>query len=694
MNFYNPLAGMTGYTNATDADVNTAMVDSARTNRVLAQLEADRIKRMRDEEFLRVGREAIPDATMGTGTAPVEIANMPNAAAINQLSFARNAYEVPSPRVPAPAAAAPAAAAPAADKPGADKPAAAPTRQVGPGQGGGWDSYRAPLTPAQMQAQMDRLALLKTPALAVDVFQAPMAGALNLGMGVVNGVRNVGNRVVNAVTGEPTLGTNYERVGDFEYLPNYNKLQRQEDKLKEYQRKALNLNKPNLATTAGIPAPDQAPATAPATSPATASAQAPAGQGAAAVWDTNKTADKYATTIESAAAQYGVDPVVLRRLLGTESSFRADAVSPKGPSAGLGIAQIGAVHGMSDADRLDPNKAIPKAAEILAQYIREANGDVRAALLRYKGATSAKGKADMDPIVDSILSGTAQQQAPAPEEAPVEGATAPASTQVAVSTAAPVAPNTPAFMFSPSQVGNTQAQAGEQLRLARAKLAQLNRMLAVAPDAETMMKYQTAALTLQANMQDAVHRDAASRAARGDEGALASLAEAAGMAYAQTNQGFVQAAPDAEGNYRAVGTPVDRLTFVTNLYGTLSGQTAARAAELSKQMAGAQANVWEAQQKYATVEAPKAMLEQKYNLRLEQIKGVNTLMGKEADSLKEMQKIILQNNLDPNKSGKFFKDDQNNVFFSTRDGILIYEPGKPMSDGMVGPGRMKMVQLG
>jgi len=691
MNFYNPLAGMTGYTKATDADVNTAMVDSARTNTALVRLEADRIKRMRDEEFLRTGREAIPDATLGTGTAPVEIANMPNAAAINQLSLARNAYEVPSPRVPAPAAAA-AAAAPAADKPAADKPAAAPTRQVGPGQGGGWDSYRAPLTTEQMQTQMDRLALLKAPAAAADVVQAPMAGALNLGMGVVNGIRNFGNRVVNAVTGEPTLGTDYERESSFGYTPFYDKIRREEAKLKEYQRKALNLNKPNLASTAGIPAPDQAPTTAQAT--AQAPAPTPAGTGSAAVWDTNKTADKYAPIIQSAAAQYGVDPVVLRRLLGTESSFRPDAVSPDGASAGLGIAQIGAVHGMSDADRLDPNKAIPKAAEILAQYIREANGDVRAALLRYKGASSAKGKANMDPIVDSILSGTAQTQAPAQDEAPVDGAMAPASTQVAVSTAAPVAPNTPAFMFSPSQVGNTQAQAGEQLRLSRAKLAQLNRMLAVAPDAETMMKYQTAALTVQANMQDAVYRDATSRAARGDEAALASLAEAAGMAYAQTNQGFVQAAPDAEGNYRAVGKPVDRLTFVTNLYGTLSGQTAARAAELAKQMAGAQANVWEAQQKYATVDAPKAILEQRYNLQLEQIKGVNTLMGKEADSLKEMQKIILQNNLDPNKSGKFFKDDQNNVFFSTRDGILMYEPGKPMGDGMVGPGRMKMVPLG
>ena len=690
MNFYNPLAGMTGYTKATDADVNKAMADSARTNSALVKLEAERLKRMRDEEFLQAGREAIPDATMGTGTAPVEIANMPDAAAVNPPNSARNAYELPSPQVPAPAAAA---------KPAAAKPAAAPARQVGPGQGGGWDSYRAPLTPAQMQTQMDRLALLKTPAAAASLFQAPMAAALNLGFGTINGLRNVGNRVVNAAIGEPALGTDSE-VRSFEYMPFYNKVLSDEAKLKEYQRKALNLNKPNLAYTADIPAPDRAPTTAPTTAQATAQAPAqapaptPAGTGSAAVWDTNKTAGKYATTIESAAAQYGVDPVILRRLLGTESSFRPDAVSPDGASVGLGIAQIGAVHGMPDADRLDPNKAIPKAAEILADYTREAGGDVRAALLRYKGAKSAKGKADMAPIVDSILSGTAQQQAPAQDEAPADGAMAPAATQVAVSTAAPVAPNTPAFMFSPSQVGNTQAQAGEQLRLSRAKLAQLNRMLAVAPDAETMMKYQTAALTLQASMQDALYRDATSRAARGDEAALASLAEAAGMAYAQTNQGFVQAAPDAEGNYRAVGKPVDRLTFVTNLYGTLSGQTAARAAELAKQMAGAQANVWEAKQKYAHVDAPKAILEQRYNLRLEQIKGVNTLMGKEADSLKEMQKIILQNNLDPNKSGKFFKDDQNNVFFSTRDGILKYVPGQPMGNGMVGPGSMKMVPLG
>lgn len=649
MNFYNPLAGMTGYTKATDADVNTAMVDSARTNTALVRLEADRIKRMRDEEFLRTGREAIPDATMGTGTAPVEIANMPNAAVQVAPATTFDDYATGGAFTTAPT---PAPAPNLAPRTALEREFAA--------------KNQTPAEPDQRAAETARLAGKPNP---LEVL--PEHGTLK-------GKQWEQQRLKELQRKNPTGPSSSAKA-----RPATGELQSPA----ETQR----LIEKNRAAAQGQA---QAPAQAQARAPAQAPAPTPAGTGSAAVWDTNKTADKYAATIKSAAAQYGVDPVVLRRLLGTESSFRPDAVSPDGASVGLGIAQIGAVHGVSDADRLDPNKAIPKAAEILARYTREAGGDVRAALLRYKGVKSAKGKAKMDPIVDSILSGTAQPQAPAQDEAPVDGATAPASTQVAVSTAAPVAPNTPAFMFSPSQVGNTQAQAGEQLRLSRAKLAQLNRMLAVAPDAETMMKYQTAALTLQANMQDALYRDATSRAARGDEAALASLAEAAGMAYAQTNQGFVQAAPDAEGNYRAVGKPVDRLTFVTNLYGTLSGQTAARAAELAKQMAGAQANVWEAQQKYATVDAPKAMYEQRYNLQLEQIKGVNTLMGKEADSLKEMQKIILQNNLDPNKSGKFFKDDQNNVFFSTRDGILMYEPGKPMEDGMVGPGRMKMVPLG
>jgi hypothetical protein len=90
---------------------------------------------------------------------------------------------------------------------------------------------------------------------------------------------------------------------------------------------------------------------------------------------------EYDGLISQAAEQAGVDPIVFKVLLGTESSFQPGAVSP----------------------RLDPNVAIPKAASILAQYLKASGGDYREAMMKYKGAVSEKGRASMAPIIDSIL---------------------------------------------------------------------------------------------------------------------------------------------------------------------------------------------------------------------------------------------------------------------------------------------------
>jgi Transglycosylase SLT domain len=124
--------------------------------------------------------------------------------------------------------------------------------------------------------------------------------------------------------------------------------------------------------------------------------------GKARVWDKPTT---YDPIIERSAQEAGIDPVIFKRLLGTESAFDPNAVSYAGRGAGLGIAQINAVHGMPDEDRLNPAVAIPKGAQILAQYVKAAGGDYREALLRYKGAASAKGRAAMAGVVDDILTG-------------------------------------------------------------------------------------------------------------------------------------------------------------------------------------------------------------------------------------------------------------------------------------------------
>jgi soluble lytic murein transglycosylase-like protein len=127
----------------------------------------------------------------------------------------------------------------------------------------------------------------------------------------------------------------------------------------------------------------------------------------------------YDALIQQSAIQYGIDPVVFKRLLGTESSFNPTAVSPRGEKYGLGIAQIASSHGLSREQRLDPNVAIPAGAQIFAAMLKQAGGNYELALQRYKGASSEKGKAAMAGPISIILSGLvpSAQAAPPPATA-------------------------------------------------------------------------------------------------------------------------------------------------------------------------------------------------------------------------------------------------------------------------------------
>jgi hypothetical protein len=137
-------------------------------------------------------------------------------------------------------------------------------------------------------------------------------------------------------------------------------------------------------------------------------AEDPAVTSAAAQYDNART--PYDDLITRSAQQYGLDPVMFKRLIGTESSFNPAAVSPKGEGAGLGIAQISRHHNLTREQKLDPNTAIPYAAKLFSQYLAEANGDQVRALEKYKGAVSEQGKASMAGPIGLILSGTRPQQ--------------------------------------------------------------------------------------------------------------------------------------------------------------------------------------------------------------------------------------------------------------------------------------------
>lgn len=115
--------------------------------------------------------------------------------------------------------------------------------------------------------------------------------------------------------------------------------------------------------------------------------------------------------IQQAAAQFGVDPVILKRLLASESNFLTTNNSGQvnRQSGALGPAQIMPIHIqrgiVTEEQARDPTIAIYFMAAHLAQNLRNEGGNYEMALLRYKGAISPRGIASMTPVVRDITSG-------------------------------------------------------------------------------------------------------------------------------------------------------------------------------------------------------------------------------------------------------------------------------------------------
>lgn len=87
--------------------------------------------------------------------------------------------------------------------------------------------------------------------------------------------------------------------------------------------------------------------------------------------------------IEAAAAAHGLQSTFFTRLIWRESSFRPGAVSPAGAQ---GVAQFmpGTAAERGLADPFDPEQAIPKAAELLAEH-RRGFGNLGLAAAAYNG---------------------------------------------------------------------------------------------------------------------------------------------------------------------------------------------------------------------------------------------------------------------------------------------------------------------
>lgn len=289
------------------------------------------------------------------------------------------------------------------------------------------EAARAAATRPQVrQLDIDRLAMLRAPTAALDVIQAPAAAGLNVLSVLGENIVNIGGRLVNAVTGEEVAPTDV-RGPRFGMTPFYDKYVRQREQ-------ALGLNIPSAPAAPVAPKP----AVAAATQPTKAAQQ----------YDNKVT--PYDNLIAQSAQQYGLDPVVFKRLIGTESSFNpnAEAVGANGLRH-VGLAQISDLHGLSDAARRDPNVAIPFAAQLFSRYLQQSGGNYETALQRYKGAETETGRASMAGAIKTVLSGTSA----APQAAPVATPSVTADTVAkAITAAAPAARGT---MYGPATIDAT-----------------------------------------------------------------------------------------------------------------------------------------------------------------------------------------------------------------------------------------------
>ena len=315
----------------------------------------------------------------------------------------------------------------------------------------------------------------------------------------------------------------------------------------------------------------------------------------------------YDGLINQAAQQNGIDPVMFKRLLGTESSFNPNATGAMTPQGQAhGIAQIMTqIHNVSPEQARDPAFAIPFAAKLLADNIRAAGGDPERALQMYKGAKSDSGKAAMAPAIAKILGGA--PPTPSTSGGPVGNAYAATVQQ-----------------FTPEQFFSAAPQVDQQMRMAQLRLKQLREMAAVTRDPAELQKLHDQAMGLQAGLHEAQIYRVAAQAGAGNEGALSQLVQMmGGVGVARTAQGYVLVDP-ASG--RATTAPLRPDELAMKIYGHLSASARAQAAASSK-------------------ERDKAMYKAQGDMAVEGVKNQGAQKLEEMKANQAISEAILKNQL-------------------------------------------------
>lgn len=136
---------------------------------------------------------------------------------------------------------------------------------------------------------------------------------------------------------------------------------------------------------------------------------------------------------------------------------------------------------------------------------------------------------------------------------------------------APAPSTSPVGTLSPEQVTQVSAAAQQGLRVKQMRIQELARQLQSAPNLQQAQALQDQINELRFGAFQDQLVNASAQALGGNEQAVAQLANAARVQYAQTQQGYVVVRLGNDGQYQAVGEPMERAQFVSELFAEASG---------------------------------------------------------------------------------------------------------------------------
>jgi hypothetical protein len=251
-------------------------------------------------------------------------------------------------------------------------------------------------------------------------------------------------------------------------------------------------------------------------------------------------------------------------------------------------------------------------------------------------------------------------------QAPQTTAAAPTAgmpTQAAAPAQAPAA-QAPAAgqMFSPEQITQVAAATQQELRMTELRLAEINRQLSYAPTLQDAQRLRAQANELRFGAFNAQLKNAAVQASTGNQQAVAQLATAAGVQYAQTPQGYVAAQLNpATGQYVAVTQPAPLEQFINTLYSEATG-AAAKAREANN----------------------AAMAKVRGDIAVKRVEGENAILKVQAEAQGAIQKAIAERRL-TQADVKDIKFDSitGAAYVITNTGVFSVQPGQDLGGGMM-----------